>query len=390
MANVVILGGGIGGVVAANRLRKLLPSEHRVVLVDRSTQTAFPPAFVRILDGRRTIDRITRDLQRLARRGIEVIQADVTELDTEMRTVQTTSGSVYYDQLLVALGAQLAPDRIPGLAEAAHNLFSAQGNEMLRDELQRFQGGNVVVTVASLPYKCPAAPYEAALLIDAVLRERGVRDESRIMLFAPEPAPMPVAGPTVGAQVVALLKERRIEYHPGMPLQSIDQSSKQLTLSDGTAHTYNLLAAVPPHIPPPVLGGSPIVNETGWITVDRETLETSVPNVFAIGDATAIMLDSGMPLPKAGVFAHGEAEAVARTIAHRVTGKGEAKRFNGHGSCWVEVGNGRAAYAAGNFYADEPGAISLKPPARRWLWYKNWFERWWLWRWYAPTFRLWT
>lgn len=227
------------------------------------------------------------------------------------------------------------------------------------------------------------------MLIDAVLRERGVREQSNITLTAPEPAPLPVAGPTVGAQVTALLEERDIVYRPQTPLQSVDPASKQLTFADGTTQSFDLLATVPPHQPPPALSGSPVVNEAGWVAVDRETLETAVPNIFAIGDATAIMLDNGMPLPKAGVFAHGEAESVARTIAHRITGKGQEQRFNGHGSCWVEVGDGRAGYAAGNFYASEPGGVSLKPPARRWLWYKTWFERWWLWRWYAPTFRLW-
>jgi sulfide:quinone oxidoreductase len=390
MANVVILGGGIGGVVAANRLRKLLPSDHRVVLVERSPQTSFPPAFLRILDGRRTPRRITRDLRRLARRGIEIIETEVTALDVDSSTVQTSSGPVEYDQLLIALGAPLASDGIPGLAEAGHNLYTPEGNEALRDQLQHFDGGSIAVAVASLPYKCPAAPYEAAMLIDAVLRERGVRDRTQITLTAPEPAPLPVAGPTVGAQVTALLAERDIEYRPQMPLQSVDPNAKQLTFADGTSRTFDLLATVPPHQPPPALNGSPIVNDAGWIPVDRETLETSAPNIFAIGDATAIMLDNGMPLPKAGVFAHGEAEAVARTIAHRITGKGQERRFNGHGSCWVEVGEGLAAYAAGNFYAAEPGGVRLKPPARRWLWYKNWFERWWLWRWYAPTFRLWS
>ena len=390
MANVVVLGGGIGGVVAANRLRKLLPSEHRVVLIERSPETAYPPAFLRVLDGRREPARITRDLRRLSRRGIEVVAAEVTGLDTDGGSVQTSAGPVAYDQLVIALGAPLALDRVPGLMEAGHNLYSPEGNEQLRDDLERFEGGTVVVAVSSLPYKCPAAPYEAAMLIDAVLRRRGVREQTELLLFAPEPAPLPVAGPTVGAQVEALLAERGIEYRPQMPLQSVDGESKQLNFVDGTSQAFDLLASVPPHMPPPALSGTAVVNEAGWIAVDRETLETAVPNVFAIGDATAIMLDNGMPLPKAGVFAHGEAEAVARTIAHRVTGRGEERRFNGHGSCWVEVGNGRAAYAAGNFYAAEPGGVSLRAPARRWLWTKSWFERWWLWRWYAPRLRLWS
>ena len=189
MSSVVILGGGLGGGVAANRLRKLLPSQHRVVLVERSPQTSFPPAFLRILDGRRTPSGISRDLRRLARRGIEIVEAEVTALDVDGSTVQTSSGPIEYDQLLIALGAPIVPDGIPGLAEAGHNHYTPEGNETLRDQLQRFDGGSISVAVASAPYKCPAAPYEAAMLIDGVLRERGIREQSTITLPAPEPAP---------------------------------------------------------------------------------------------------------------------------------------------------------------------------------------------------------
>lgn len=382
MSDVVVLGGGLGGVVAANRLRKLLPREHRVTIIERQPNVAYPPAFLRVLDGRREPAAITRDLRRLQRRGIEVKTAAVTGLDTDARTVQTDAGDLPYDQLIVALGASLVPDATPGLEGAGHNIYTLDGAVAARDALAAFDGGTLAVAVASLPYKCPAAPYEAILLADALLRRRGVRDRATLRLSVPEAAPMPVAGPLVGEGVEALLREREIEYRPGSPLASIDGDARELVFADGDRASYDLLLTVPPHAPPSALAGTPIVNDAGWVTVDVNTLETPVPGVFAIGDATAIMLPSGMPLPKAGVFAHGEAEAVARTIAHRLTGRGSERRYDGHGSCFVEVGGGRAAYAAGDFYASEAGAVTLRGPSRWWLWYKSLFERWWLWRWY--------
>lgn len=380
MADVVILGGGIGGVVAANRLRRLLPSEHRVTIVERQPLVSFPPAYLRVLDGRREPAAITRDLRRLQRRGIEVTEAEVTAVDVAASTVQTASGAIPYDYLVIALGAALAPEAVPGFADAGHNIYTLDGCVAARDAIATFQGGTLAVAVASLPYKCPAAPYEAALLADTVLRARGIRDRCEIRLFVPEPAPMPVAGPVIGEQVQGMLRERRIDYQPQHVLASVDAESRMLAFEGGDQARYDLLLGVPRHAPPPALAGAPFLNDAGWVAVDMATLETSAENVFAIGDATAIVLPSGMPLPKAGVFAEGEAEAVARTIAHRATGRGEERRFNGHGSCFLETGDGSAGYATGDFYSAEPGAIVMRGPARWWLWQKSLFERWWLWR----------
>lgn len=382
MVDVLVLGGGIGGVVMANRLRRLLPRSHRVALVEREPIVSYPPAYLRVLDGRREPQAITRDLRRLRRRGIDVVEATVTAIDVDARTVETDGGALAYDYLVVALGTQLAPETIPGLAETGHNIYTLDGNVAYRDALRRFDGGVIAVVAASLPYKCPAAPYEAALLIDTILRHRGVRNRTTLRLFAPEAAPMPVAGPMVGEQVTALLAERGIDYRPRSPLQSVDAAAQALIFADGSREQFDLLAVIPPHAPPAAVRASALANPAGWIAVDAHTLETRVPGVFAIGDVTAIPLPSGMMLPKAGVFAHAEAEAVARTIAHRVTGRGAEGRFDGHGSCFLEVGDGRAAYAAGDFYAVQPGAVRLRGPSRHWLWYKSLFERYWLWRWY--------
>lgn len=381
MARVVVLGGGLGGVVAANRLRKRLSREHTVTLVERQPLVSFPPAFLRVMDGRRSGEAITRDLRRLGRRGIEVVPASVTGVDTATRVVRTDgAASVGYDYLVIALGADLLPAATPGLAEHSHNLYSLAGNESMRDALAGFGGGRILVTVAGLPYKCPAAPYEAAFLVDALLRRRGVRGSCAISLVVPEPAPLPVAGPIVGEQVEALLLERDIEYVPATQLQAVESTGA--SFADGTTREFDLLASVPAHGAPAALGDSGLVNEGGWVTVDRTTLETSAADVFALGDVTAIPLGEGRMLPKAGVFAHGEAEAVAQTIAARIRDRGEEGAFDGHGSCFVEVGNGRAAYASGDFYSPDADPVSLRGPGRRWLWQKSLFERYWLWRWY--------
>ena len=377
MATVLVLGGGIGGAAAANALRERLGERHRIVVVDRDAEQVFAPSLLWLMVGQRRPAAISRPLVQLLRPGIEVVRSHVREIDPVTRRVATDAGELTGDAIVVALGAELAPDAIPGYADAAHDFFTLEGAERFASALAGFAGGRVVVTVSGLPFKCPAAPYEAAFLIDADLRRRGLRDRSTIELHTPEPAPMPVAGPVLGRAVVDLLAERGIGYFPGHPVEGYDGAARQVRFTDGSAVGYDLLAAVPPHRPPAAVSGSGLAGPTGWIPVERGTLETSAPDVFAIGDVTTIALANGKLLPKAGVFAHAEALAVAAQIASRIEG-GPATRFDGHGYCWVELGGGVAGFAAGDFYADPEPAVVLRRPGRTWHAGKVLFERYWL------------
>ena len=377
MATVLVLGGGIGGAAAANALRARLGQRHKIVVVDRDADQVFAPSLLWLMVGQRRPAAISRPLVQLLRPGIEVVRSHVRELDPVARRVATDAGEFTGDAIVVALGAELAPEAIPGYADAAHDFFTLEGADRFASALARFEGGRVVVAVSALPFKCPAAPYEAAFLIDADLRRRGLRDRSTIELHTPEPAPMPVAGPVLGRAVVDLLAERGIGYFPGHPIEAYDGAARQVLFADGPAVGYDLLAAVPPHRPPAAVSDSGLAGPSGWVPVDRGTLETSAPDVFAIGDVTAIALANGKLLPKAGVFAHAEALAVAAQIASRIEG-GPADRFDGHGYCWVELGGGVAGFAAGDFYADPDPAVVLRRPGRTWHAGKVLFERYWL------------
>ncbi len=377
MATVLVLGGGIGGAAAANALRARLGQGHRIVVVDRETEQVFAPSLLWLMVGQRRSAAISRPLAKLLRPGIEIVHSHVRELDPAARRVTTDAGELTGDAIVVALGAELAPEAMPGYADAAHDFFTLEGAERFASALAGFSGGRIVVAVSGLPFKCPAAPYEAAFLIDADLRRRGLRDRSTIELYTPEPAPMPVAGPVLGRAVVDLLADRGIGYFPGHPVEGYDGASHQVRFTDGSAVGYDLLAAVPPHRPPAVVSGSSLAGPAGWVRVDRGTLETSAPNVFAIGDVTAIALANGKMLPKAGVFAHAEAHVVAGQIASRLEG-GPAGRFDGQGYCWVELGAGVAGFASGDFYADPDPAVELRRPGRTWHAGKVLFERYWL------------
>ena len=382
---VAVLGGGIGGVVAAAELRRRLSREHRVVLIDRTGTHAFQPSFLWVMSGAREPARVVRDLGSLRRKGVELKCAEVQAVDLRAREVETSSGKVAYDYLVLSLGAELDPGAFAGLAEAGLTFYTLEGAAALRSRLAAFDGGRVAVLVSKLPFKCPAAPYEAALLLEATLRGRGLRERVEVDFYTPEKLPMPVAGAAVGAALKEMLESRGIRFHPEHALRSVDAAGRRLAFVNGAEAPFDLLAFVPPHRAPACVREAGLLNDAGWVPVDPRTLETAHPGVFAIGDLAAIKLESGLMLPKAGVFAHAEAKVVARNIAALVEGRPPAAGFDGHGQCWVETGGGKAAFAKGNFYASPSPAVALRKPSALWHLTKVLFERYWLLRWFRGS-----
>jgi sulfide:quinone oxidoreductase len=216
------------------------------------------------------------------------------------------------------------------------------------------------------------------MLIEAWCRRHEIRDAVQIDVYAAEPAPMGVAGPHVSEAVTHLLSTKGISYHPVHQVTTVNASERLLTFANGARATFDLLAYVPPHRPPTVVRESGLVGESGWVAVDRHTLATRVHGVYAIGDVVAIPLSLGKPLPKAGVFAHGEAQVVARNIAHAIAGEPATERFPGDGACFIEIGDGRAGYGGGNFYAEPKPTIELRMPSWRWHVGKVLVEKVWL------------
>jgi sulfide:quinone oxidoreductase len=374
----VILGGGVGGVAAALRLRERFGSEHRVVLIDRDPLHGFQASLLWVATGARRPARIQRRLARLEARGVEVVTGEVTELDKAARRVRAGDFAIEADAIIVSLGAELAPEVIPGLAPAGHDLYTLAGAIGLRDALAGFRGGRVVVLTAAAAYKCPAAPYEAAMLVQAQLKARGV--SATVEVRAAESGPMLTAGPEVSAAVRAMVEDRGIAYHPDHQIEAVDPAERTLRFANGVSAPFDLLIYVPPHRCPPLLRQAGLTGPSGWVEVDPATMAAGPAGVFAIGDATAIRIPSGRMLPKAGVFAHRQAEVVADNLADEWSGRTPARRFDGVGACFIEVGGGRAGYGWGDFYAAPAPRMQLRPPSRWGHWGKILFEQRWLWQ----------
>jgi len=376
----LVLGAGLGGMVAAHALRRLLPRGERVVLVEREAQHVFPPSLLWLMVGKRAPGDISRPCEHAARPGIEFIRGAVTAIDPAAKTVRVAGETLRGDAVVIALGAEYAAEAIPGLAEAGLCLYTFAGASAIRDALARFAAGKIVLVTATPQYKCPAAPYEAALLVDSYLRERGRRDKVTIDFYAAEPGPMMVAGAAVSAGVRGMVESRGIAYRPEHQVKSVDPAQRRIEFANASSTEFDLLLYVPPHRAPEAVRAAGLANDSGWIPVDRHTLETRFPGVYAIGDVTVIPLKMGRPLPKAGVFAHGQARIVAHNIAASWTGRRRARRFEGEGMCFIETGGARAGMGSGNFYAEPLPEVKLHAPSLLWHGAKVLYEKYWLYR----------
>lgn len=386
---ILILGGGVGGIVTATELRRQLPAEHRILLIDREAKHLHNPSLLWLMMGWRKQEQIQTSLGQLSRQGIEFVQTDILAIDPKARNVKAAAGEFSSDYLVVALGAQPAPELTPGFAETAHTPYTLAGATRLRDALREFNGGRIVVAVTGLPYRCPAAPYETAIMIHAYYKKRGLSKKIDLQMITPEGMPMSAAGPEMASAVKSLLAERGIPYRPMSGTQLVDSATNELLLEDGERIPFDMLVGVPPHRSPKVVRDSGLANDAGWIPVDANTLATNFKGVYALGDVTTIPLpgrfsqNKPLVLPKAGVFAHKQADVLAHNLEIEITGHGEPQSFDGFGGCFIELGDGRAGYGEGNFYDPQAPAVRLRSPDRRWHLVKVLIEKYWLWRWFS-------
>jgi len=369
MKKVLILGGGFGGIATAHRLKQKLGADVDVTLVDKRTHfmVGFRKSWA--LVGEAPMEEGQRPLDGLTKIGVKVIHDTVSNIDPKARAAEVGGTRLEADALVVALGADLAPQAVKGFKEHAYNVYDPKDIPRAAQALKDFKEGRILIGIFGAPYKCSPAPFEMALLIDASLKARGVH--ASIKVFTPQPMSIPILGQESCNTIEGRLAEKGIDFLPNHKATSIEKG--EVVFPDDL-ESFDLLLGVPPHTAPAVVKESGLVDNTGWVTVNPKTLQTPYPGVYAIGDVVQIAMPNGKPLPKAGVFAEGMGETVAERIAAEFKGEKAEANFKGEGGCYLEVGAGEAMMVTGNFMAEPEPEVVLTEATTQYMKEKRAFE----------------
>lgn len=339
---IVVLGAGFGGLELTTLLSETMGDAVDVTLIDKGDAFVFGFSKLDVMFGLKQPEAVRLPYARYAKPGVRLLKRTVTAIDPERRRVTTDDGVFDADYLIVALGAEYDFDATPGLS-GTNEFYSVPGAERLRHVLPTFKKGKAVVGVCGAPYKCPPAPSECVLMLHDYLVRQGVRDACEIALVLPLGSPVPPS-PETSRALLSAFAERGIQFLPGRRVASVDNARNVAVLDDGAEMPFDLFLGVPKHRVPPVVLASGM-SENGWIPVNPRTLETKYENVYAVGDG------ANTGTPKAGVFAEGAARAVASALVAKLRSRGDAKLYDGFGTCYIEFGGGRIGKVEVDFFS---------------------------------------
>lgn len=351
---IVILGGGTGGTLTANRLRHhYWRPETEITVVDQNNTHVYQPGLLFVPFGLAHDDEIVRSRQRQLKKGIEFVEQGIDRVDLDRDTVVLADGSeLPYDVLVVATGATLTLNETEGLTGEGWNktvftFYDLPGAVGLARALERFEGGRLVVNVVDMPIKCPVAPLEFCFLADSYFIERRIRD--RVELIYATPLDAAFTKPVAAGKLKGLLAEKNIELITEFNTGEVDGASGKLIGYDGREVPFDLAVVVPLHSGADYVGRSPgLGDDLNFVPTDPATLQSKArPNVFAIGDATNV------PASKAGSVTHFEGEVLVQNIIAFLEGEDLDTSYDGHANCFIETGFGKALLIDFN-YETEP------------------------------------
>jgi sulfide:quinone oxidoreductase len=349
---IAILGGGVGGTVLANLLaRELQSDEADIVLVDRSGHHVYQPGWLYIPFGGQDGEHLERQERSLLRDRIELIIGNAQRLDLEKQHILLAADHtdqiterLHYDYLVFASGARISPEEVPGLTEAlaegdtVHQFYTQRGAERLHDALNEFQGGRIAVAIGGIPYKCPPAPLEFTFMLEAQIRQRGLRNKTEITYYSPLPRAFTIE--SVSELATPLLEERGVKIETFFNLEAINGPKRTMQSMEGQEAPYDLLVIVPPHRGAMIAEHSGLTDAQGWLPTDRNTLAVKgQERLYALGDVT------DLPVSKSGSAAHFEAGVVAERITASIRGRDAHPRegfYDGRVMCFMETGHAQA------------------------------------------------
>lgn len=357
---ILILGAGFGGLQAATRLKEELNASADITLIDKNDSFFIGFTKFDVMFGRRSSEDVKSYYKDLAIEGINFVQDSIEKIDPDNKVVKTISADFSYDYLIVALGADLAPEAIPGFVDGGHEFYSLGGAEKINPVISNFESGTLLISIFSKPYKCPPAPYEAAIQLHDLFVKKGIRNNINMKMLIPGPIPLPIAK-TVSSEIERLLKERNIELLKKHKVVELNPDKRVAIVENNDPVSYDLFIGIPVHKPPQVVRESALGNNE-WISVSKENLETSFENVYAIGDVTSIPVGE-FAVPKAGALAEDAANVVANDIISKIQKGKKTYTYKATGSCYLEFGSGEVAKINTNFLGSLEPQVTLEGPS---------------------------
>jgi sulfide:quinone oxidoreductase len=374
MKQLVILGGGTAGTMAANKLRKALSEKDwAITVVDADDNHRYQPGYLFMPFGTYEPKQVTKSRRKFLRKDIPLVYGEIDQVKPESNQVLLTDGrELPYDMLIIATGVQPRPDQTPGMTDApawrdtVHEFYSYEGSVALAEKLKTWPGGKLVVNIVEMPIKCPVAPLEFAFLADSYFKDKGMRDKVEITYVTPLDAAFtkPIAAQAFGNT----LEEKGITVVSDFMMESVDGAGGKILAYDETEVPFDLLVTVPLNMGAEYVARSGLGNEMNYVPVDKFTqVSKAYDNIFALGDANDI------PTSKAGSVAHFEVDLFVENFLQHIAGNPMTHHFDGHANCFIETGGGKAMLIDFN-YDTEPlpgrfpmagiGPMSLLKPTR--------------------------
>jgi sulfide:quinone oxidoreductase len=371
MANILTLGGGFGGVVAAESLARQIPKEHQITLVSRSAKFTFYPELVRLAFGKCEPEDISFDLREaMLDRRVRFIEGEVARIKPEARRVvlahDEVDGELPYDYLIFALGRRLATERITGFFEHSHHLLTVEGALKFGEALREFHEGRAII--AQCPgARLPVPVYETAFALARLSEERGERDQVRITIVSPDSDDLQFGDGDVTRALRTSLDKHQIEYLPDFPIDTV--TPEVVMTSNGHAINYNLVMLLPPFRGPGALRGLGITDDEGFIGVDWAMRVQGVERMYAVGDCV------NLGGPKMGHMAVHQAEVAAANVALEIEGLDPVSSYNHEMMLVIDEGGGDTIYLHKGLWDDEPAIVRQ---GRFWSWAKRVHDKYWL------------
>ena len=354
MKRLVILGGGTGGTIMANRLRSEYAEEAlSITVVDQDDHHVYQPGLLFVPFGLADPEEISRTRHRQFHKGIDFQRAEVDRVDIDLDRVYLADGTTLdYDVLIVATGARLVPEETEGLLgegwmEKVFTFYTPEGAAALAEALEGFDGGRLVINIVDMPIKCPVAPLEFSFLADLYFTQRGIRDQVELVYVTPLDGAF--TKPVASATLAGLLEEKGVELVTEFNTGEVDGAGGRLIGYDEREVPFDLLVTIPVHSGAEYVGRSPgLGDDLDFVPTDERTLQSKVrPNIFAIGDATSV------PASKAGSVTHFEGETLTENVRRFLAGRDLEPGFDGHANCFIETGFHKALLIDFN-YDTEP------------------------------------